>query len=354
MKRLLLLLLALLVSRGVAKSELVEFKNGDRLSGGWVRINGDKILFKSEALGDVSLPVSKVKSMASTTPAVVLVKTGEAYSGRLSLGESGEWELKGEDGGVRRLKASSVLAIYTLEVYQTKGEEAPFRPFHNWQGKANAGYSLVRGDNDASTLSVGVSGTHRFPNLPDFNERFRTNYLLTMLFANTRTNGVRTSANSIATSLRQDYLFSPTDFVFALGQLEHIQTQSLNLRQTYGGGLGRDLIHRPRLGLQFVGGLTYVREAFQGADVRRNAEALIGEKLSWKVSDEVSFENYLNFYPNLTDPGEYRVDTTSSLGIRVSSRLSFNTTVTDRFLTNPLPDRKRNEVVLTTGLGFNF
>jgi putative salt-induced outer membrane protein YdiY len=354
MNRLLLLLLVLVASGGVARSELVEFKNGDQLTGSWSRVNGDKIVFKSDAVGEVSLPVSKVKSMVSTTPAVVLIKTGEAYSGRLSLLDSGEWELKGEDGGARRLKASSVLAIYPLKVYQAKGEEAPFRPFHNWQGKANVGYSLVRGDRDASTLSVGVNGTRRFPNLPGFNERFRTNYLLTMLFANTRTNGVRTSANSITTSLRQDYLFSPTDFVFVLGQLEHIQTQSLNLRQTYGGGVGRDLLHRPRLGLQFLGGVTYVREAFQDADVRRNAEALIGEKLSWKVSDEVNFENYLNFYPNLTDPGEYRVDSTSTLGIRMSSRLSFNTTFANHFLTHPLPGRQRNEVVLTTGLGFNF
>jgi len=354
MNRFLLLWLAVAGLGGVARAEVVEFKNGDQLTGSWVRVNGDKIVFKSEALGDVFLPVSKVKTMASTTPAVVLVKAGEAYSGRLSLLETGEWELKGEDGGARRLAASKVVAIYPFEVYRAKGEEAPFRPLHNWQGKANAGYSLVRGDQDASTLSLGVNGTRRFPNLPGFNERFRTNYLLTMLFANTRTDGVRTSANSIMTSLRQDYLFSPTDFVFVLGQLEHIQTQSLNLRQTYGGGLGRDLLHRPRLGLQFLGGVTYVREAFQDAVVRRNAEALVGEKLSWKLSDDVSFENYLNFYPNLTDAGEYRVDTTSTLGIRVSSRLSFNTAITDRFLTHPLPGRKRNEVVLTTGLGFNF
>jgi putative salt-induced outer membrane protein YdiY len=354
MNRLLVLLLAVIAFGGVAKGEVVKFKNGDQLTGSWVRVNGDKIVFKSEALGELSVPVSKIESMASATPAVILVKSGEAYSGKLSLLETGEWELKGEDGGTRRLGASSVQAIYHLDVFRAKGEEAPFRPFHNWQGKANLGYSLVRGDHDASTLSLGVNGTRRFPNLPGFNERFRTNYLLTMLFANTRTNGVQTSANSITTSLRQDYLFSPTDFVFVLGQLEHIQTQSLNLRQIYGGGLGRDLLRRPRLGLQFLGGVTYVREAFQDTPVRRNAEALVGEKLSWQISDDINFENYLNFYPNLTDPGEYRVDSTSTFGIRMSSRLSFNTTFANHFLTHPLPGRQRNEVVLTTGLGFNF
>jgi putative salt-induced outer membrane protein YdiY len=354
MKQFWVLLLALVVPGAATRAEVLVFKNGDQLTGSWVRVSGDKILFKSEVLGEISLSLSKVKTMASTTSAVLVVKTGEAYRGRLSLLESGDWELKGEDGGFRRVAASTTLAIYPLEVYEAKGEEAPFRPFHNWQGKANVGYSLVRGDRDASTLSLGVNGTRRFPNLPGLNERFRTNYLLTMLFANTRTDGVRTSANSITTSLRQDYLFSPSDFVFVLGQLEHIQTQSLDLRQTYGGGLGRDLIRRPSLELQFLGGLTYVREAFQDTDRRRNAEALIGEKLSWKVSDNVNFENYLNFYPNLTDTGEFRLDTTSTISLRVSSRLSFNTTLADHFLTRPLPGRKRNEVVLTTGLGFNF
>jgi putative salt-induced outer membrane protein YdiY len=354
MKRFLLVLMAVLASGGTAKSEVVVFKNGDQLTGSWVRVTEGKILFKSEALGEISIPASKVKTMLSKTPAVILGKAAVAYSGRLSLLESGEWELRGEDGGTRRVSPAAVVAIYPLEVYRAKGEEVPFRPFHNWQGKANLGYSLVRGDRDASTLSLGVSGTRRFPNLPGFQERFRTNYLLTMLFANTRTNGVRTSANSITTSLRQDFLFSPTNFVFALGQLEHSQTQSLDLRQTYGGGVGRDLIRRPRLGLQFLGGMTYVREDFTGPERRHNAEGLVGEKLSWKISNNVNFANYFNFYPNLTDRGEYRADTTSTLSLRVSSRLSFNTTIADRFLTNPLPGKQRNEVVLTTGLGLDF
>jgi putative salt-induced outer membrane protein YdiY len=185
-------------------------------------------------------------------------------------------------------------------------------------------------------------------------ERLRTNYVLTMLFANTRTDGLRTSANSVTTSLRQDFVFSPTNFLFVLGQLDHIQTQSLDLRQTYGAGLGHDLLRRPSASLQFLGGVTYVREAFENAATRRNGEGLIGEKLSWKINRLVTFEHYLNFYPNLTDTGEYRLDSTSTLTMQISSRLSFNTTVADRFLSNPLPNHQKNEVILTTGLGLNF
>ena len=337
-----------------AHAETVQFKNGDLLTGTWVRVVERTLLFKSEALGELTLPVSKLKALTSSQMAVVLSKKGQAYGGKLSLLESGEWELKGDNGGTLRISSADVIAIYPMDTYLSKGEGEKIRPWNFWQGKASFGYSLVRGDQDAGTLSIGVNATRRQPNLPGIGERLRTNYLLTMLFANTRQNGLRTSANSITTALRQDFLFTPTNFLFVLGQLDHIQSQSLNLRQTYGAGLGRDLLHRPRASVQFLGGLTFVREAFQNSELRRNAEGLIGEKLSWKFNRVVNFEHYLNFYPNLTDIGEFRLDTTSTLTTRISSRLSFNTTFANRFLTRPLPNHQRNEFILTTGLGLNF
>ncbi len=165
----------------------------------------------------------------------------------------------------------------------------------------------------------------------------------------------RAAVNVIDTAgLRQDFLFTPNNFVFALGQLDHIQTQGLNLRQTYGGGLGHDLIRNPRVALNFLGGVTFVRENFQTDVKRTNAEALLGEKLSLDFTQRVNFEHYMNFYPNLTDRGEYRLDTTSALNTRLSSLFSFNTRLTNRLLSNPLPGGQKYELVLTTGLGISF
>lgn len=347
-------IVAIILCGSPAGAETVQFKNGDQLTGTWSSVTEDKVLFKSEALGEITIPASKLKALTISGPVVLILKKGQSYSGKLSLLDSGEWELRGGNKGLLRVAPADVLAIYPMDVYIAKSQETKAGRFQLWQGKANFGYSLVRGDRDAGTLSMGVNATRRQPNLPGVNERLRTNYVLTMLFANTRTNGLRTSANSITSSLRQDFLFSPTNFLFVLGQLDHIQTQSLDLRQTYGAGLGHDLLRRPRASLQFLGGVTYVRESFQDATSRRNGEGLVGEKLSLRINRLVSFEHYLNFYPNLTDRGEFRLDTTSTLTTQISSRFSFNTTVTDRFFSNPLPNRQKNEVILTTGLGVNF
>lgn len=353
MKRPFYLAFAIVYFSAPVWSDVVHFENGDQLTGAWLRMVDNKLAFKAEALGDVTIPVARIESLSSEKSAVVLVKSGETFGGELSMTETGEWELR-KNGGARRVAAASVVAIYPTEVYLPKPEERRTMPWHHWKGKGNLGYSLVRGDRDAGTLSVGVNATRRQPELPGLNEKLRTNFFLTMLLANTRTNGIRTSANSITSGLRQDFLFTPNNFVFALGQLDHIQTQSLDLRQTYGGGLGHDLLRNPRVSLNFLGGMTYVREKFETDFRRTSAEALLGEKLSLNLTERVSFEHYLNFYPNLTDGGEYRVDTTSAFRTRLSSRLSFNTTLTNRILSNPLPDRQKHELVLTTGLGVSF
>jgi len=333
--------------------EVLHFKNGDQLTGTWVRVVDSTLTFRAEAFGDVAVPIAKVRSFRSDQSAIVLAKDGRAYGGELSLLESGEWELS-EDGGTRHVATDSVEAIYPAKTYQPEVEGRHAAPWRNWKGKGNVGYSLLRGDRDAGTLSVGFNAMRRQPDLPGLQENLRTNFLLNMLFTNSRTDGIRTSANSISSGLRQDYLFSPSNFVFALAQLDHIQTQGLNLRQTYGGGLGHDVIRSHRVTLNLLSGATFVRENFQTAVKRTNAEALLGEKLSLNLTERVNFEQYLNFYPNLTDRGEYRMDTTSALNTRLSSLFSFNTTLTNRLLSNPLPGRQKHELVLTTGLGISF
>ncbi len=353
MVRIFLFGLAFILCAATGHAEVVQFKNGDQLTGTWQRVDESKLMFKAEVIGDVAIPVGKVKSFTSDKNVVVLTKSGERLEGALSLMETGEWEVT-QDGETRRVTAATVAAIYPLEVYRPKGRERRVRPWHNWQGKGNLGYSLVHGDRDAATLSVGINATRLQPNLPGLKERQRTNYFLTMLFASTRTNDLRTSANSISSGLRQDFLFTPTNFFFVLAQLDHIQTQSLDLRQTYGGGLGHDVIRSSRVALNLLGGMTLVKERFQTEERRQSGEGLIGERLSLKLFDQMSLEHRLNFFPNLTEHGEFRIDTTSTFSAQISSRLSFNTTFTSRYLSNPLPGRQKNEMVLTTGVGVNF
>jgi putative salt-induced outer membrane protein YdiY len=348
------LLVAILGVVTSGKSEVIVFANGDRLTGTWVRMVDGKLLFKSETVGEASIPVAKVQSFSPSGAAVVLLKGGQSLSGHISLREGGQWEVR-TDQGAKILTAESVNAVYPQELFVPRGPGSSRKPWKNWRGRGTLGASLLRGDRQAGSLSLGVEGTRRQPDLPGLTEHSRTNFSLSLLLASTREfSGVSTRAATVASKLQQDFLFTPRNFVFVFGQLEHIDTQSLGLRQTYGTGLGRDLIRKPRVELSFLGGVTLVRERFQTGERRKDAEGVLGESVGWKLSDRVSVTHGLNFFPSLSQAGEFRFETSSTLLTRISSRLSLTIGFADRYLSRPLPAHEKNEVQLTTGLGFEL
>jgi len=334
-----------------AHAELVLFRNGDRLAGDWIRVQGGSLMLRTENMGEVTIPVAKVKSFASSRPAVVLLRGDQVIRGRIALLASGEWEVRA-DRGVYHLAPSKVEAIYPPETYEPRSPERRLAPWQGWKGSGSLGYSLVRGEREAGTISLALNATRRHPDLPGLAERWRTHYFLTTLLASARTAaGIQSSVTS---GLRQDFLFTPTNFLFVLAQLDHIQAQSLDLRQTYGLGLGRDLFRGSRLTLSFLGGTTLVKEKFQTNVTRNNSEGLLGQKLTLRLLEGIGLDHLLNFYPSLSDGGRFRFDTTSTLTTRLSRRVSLNTGFTDRYLSQPLPGLARNEFVLTTGFSVSF
>ena len=65
-------------------------------------------------------------------------------------------------------------------------------------------------------------------------------------------------------------------------------------------------------------------------------------------------DHSLNFYPNFSQGGEYRFDTTTVLSIKIFNRFSLNTGLIDLFLSNPPAGNHKNNVTLSTGIGYSF
>jgi putative salt-induced outer membrane protein YdiY len=354
MKTLCTVLLILLAWPAALLAGTLNFKNGDRLSGHWLRVEGKDLVFKADAIGEVKIPLDKLQGFESQRPAVLMLENGEAVEGRVALAPSGNWKVETPQG-TWEVPGGDVAAVYPQQVFAQQEAQRRLRALRGWRGRGSLGYNLAHGDTDAATLSINFNATRREPNLPGLRDRLRTNFFLNMLFANTQTGqGPRVSSNNINSGVRQDFLFSAHDFWFLLAQLDHSQTQSLNLRQTYGAGLGRDLLRRPKLALQLLSGVTFVRENFEANVLQKHSEGLLGGKAHWQIAPWLALDNNLNFYPALNWAGRYRFDGAASLNTRINSRLSFNTTFTDHYLSRPLPNKQKNDLVLTTGVGLRF
>jgi putative salt-induced outer membrane protein YdiY len=243
--------------------------------------------------------------------------------------------------------------VLTQDAYHAE-VEAPATLWQDWSGNINFGYAIQSGDEKTSTLTASVIATRERPHDLVFMRHWRTNYGLNMLFAKAREDGELVKSDAITTNLRQDYLFTSRDFVFGTAQLDHINAQGLYLRQTYGGGLGRDFIHTNRTLFSATGGVAYIREKFVAGPFNQSAEGAIGEKLSIQINSRVHFDHALGFFPDLEHRSRYHADASANLALKISGRFVANAGAIDQYIAKPAPGTRNNNVALTTGLGYTF
>lgn len=366
------LLLMLCGSLG-ARAQGILFTNGDHLSGTWVDVEGTTIEFSSNMVGKVAIPEAKVSSFGIAESVVVLLRNGQTHPATQAEFAAGAWTFESH-GKAQSVPAGEIAAIIPASAYQAVVREGGAKIWRGWRGGATFGYSLQHGDQDARTVSVGLNAVRRRPGLAGLSDRWRTTYSLNLLFANAKSAGQQISSNTFTTALRQDYFFQPQNFLFVLGQMDHIQTQNLNLRQTYGGGFGRDLMANNRVKFSLLGGATFSNQKFVATPAEQLAEALAGEHLTLAVNRQIAFGHSLTVYPNLSNPGQYRFDTSSSFMFHLNSWLSANLGATDFYIsqippgsatsvttigpggtliTSVLPAHKNN-LTVTAGVGLNF
>jgi putative salt-induced outer membrane protein YdiY len=339
----------------IARAEVIQLKNGDRLSGSFLRLVGGKIFFKTASLGTLTIPVAKIASLTSQKPVVVILKNGDTPSGIFSLTEAGVWQLQSA-AGTTTLQAADVAAIYPAEVYKKQRPKRHHMPWQDWKGQGALGYVLQQSSQYSKSLSVNFTSSRIEPTLPGMAARRATHFSFNMAFATVTQSGVTTKANTLTSVLRQDLFFGgkSSNYIFLQGQWDHIQPQELQLRQTYGGGIGRNLVQRPSFTFAVQGGATYVRTSFETGELRNQMEALAGEKFTLTFLKHLSIDHEFDVYPSLTAAGDYRFNSLTALNAPISNRFSFNISVNDQFLSRPVPGTQQNVLILSTGLGINF
>lgn len=245
---------------------------------------------------------------------------------------------------------------------KAKGTKHPVHkasPPQGWHGSGSLGLSLSTGNTQSRSFTGDLDATYQ----RHAHSRWRSVVKATALLAHsTSSGGAKIVSNTLSGGVREERKLSRRNYLFALGQWDYIQPQGIHLRQTYGGGYGRELLLHPRLRFGVLTGLTYVRTRFIAASplpagtalVQNSAEALLGETLHWRPGRFLRLTHALNFYPNLSQGGQYRFDTNTILAAPISRHISLTFSFVDFFLSHPLPGNRRNNSSLAAGLGFKF
>jgi hypothetical protein len=107
-----------------------------------------------------------------------------------------------------------------------------------------------------------------------------------------------------------------------------------------------------------LGGLVYTHEDYfaePGIEpVRSNGESFLGLAFSTFRFRSMDISSNALVFPSLTDPGRVRLSTQSNLRIEIVRHLFWDFSLYENFDSRPPINAPRNDVGITTALGWKF
>jgi len=335
---------ALLLS--TAWADQVVMKNGDRVTGTIVKQDGKTITIKTDNFGIVTAPWDKVASLKSDQPVNVVLKDGKTLVGTVAPSE-GKVEIATKDTKVD-VNPGEVAAIRNAD--EQKAYERLLSPglLQLWSGGGSLGWAGTEGNAQTLTFTTAVNAA-RVTNTDKISLYFNS------IKASALVNGQNAStAQAVRGGIGYDRNAGPRLFVNVFNDYEYDKFQNLDLRFVIGGGFGLHAVKNKRSLLNLLGGADYNHSSFSTPLTRNAAEAFWGDEYTLKLTGASSLTQSFRMFNNLSDTGAYRVNLDVGLATKIRKWLSWNLALSDRYLSNPVPGRKSNDWLYTTGLGITL
>jgi len=345
-----------------ALADQVTLKNGDRLSGTIVKSDAKILLLKSEFAGDVSLQWDAVTSIVSAEALHLALKDGQTIVGVVTTSD-GKFEVATKDAGSVTASKDIVVGVRN-DAEQKAYDDQIDRLRHPhltdfWSGLLDTGLSLTRGNSESLTYTLNGKAAR-------VTDRDKISVYSTAIYSDSSVNGVNsTTAHAIRGGIRGDLNVSEHLFVFGFTDFEYDQFQDLDLRNVLGGGMGYHVINNKKTTFDVFGGGSY-NQTFYGAlaatatepampaVTSKTGEIVLGETFNSKLNSRTTLTEQFSIYPNISDTGNYRFQFDTTIATKLKNWLSWQVTYSDRYLSDPLPGFKTNDLLLSTGVRLTF
>src|SRR5580704_2701733 len=354
-----LIIAAFLLSQ-VVLADQITLKNGDRISGNIIKYDGKNLVLKSDLAGEVTIPWENVTGVTSTQPLNVTLKDGQRIVGTVTT-DGTKFQVATKDTG--SVTAARETVEYIRSEPEQKAYDTEIDRFKNprlidlWTGTFDLGFAETHGNTDTETFTLGATAVRATAR-----DKITVNY--TQIYSSSNASGTSlTTANAKRGGIAYNLNVAPKAFVFGLVNLENDQFQSLDLRFNPAGGVGYHAIKTANTILDLSLGASMDKEFFSATPAtpagspglnQTYAEILIGEEFTHKFSKTFSMHENLVMFPNVSSVGNYRMNFDISAAAAIKKWMAFQISASDRYLSDPLPGRKTNDILFTTGLHFVF
>ncbi len=344
--RLLLASLAL----AILQADQIVLKDGDRITGSIVKKDGQTVTIQSKNFGAVTLKWDDIATVTTDQPLNIVLAGDQAVKATIQT-QDGRIQV-GAPGAARIVDAAQIVTL------RNDAEEKAYQRFLRpglldlWTINGSLALAGTKGNAVTSVITTPL-------NFARISNTSRTTAYFNSIRSSATLNGVNAPTAS-AVRGGWGYGRNLTKKLFANGfnDYEYDKFQSLDLRVVVGGGLGYHAWKTERGILDLVGGLAWNRESFDPAPkkafTRNSAEAYWGNDFNYKLNSRTSLVQGFRMFNNLSNSGEYRMNFDAGATTALTKWLNWTVAISNRRLSNPVPGRKPNDFLYTTGLGFSF
>jgi putative salt-induced outer membrane protein len=323
----------------IAWGDQLTLKNGEKLLGTVVSKGGDKLTFKSQSLGEVGVPWASIESLSTEAPLAVTLPGGKAVVGKITV-DNQNVQIATPSGDERAALAD-VGSIGPPDFTQPGLLDL-------WNGFFDIGFAAARGNARTNILTTSMKATRT-------TKTDEVKVYFNQIYSTARINGiVADSASAIRGGWMYNKGITSRLFVNLLNDYEYDRFQNLDLRFVAGGGLGYSLVKTETSRLDVLGGGTYNHEKFSTPLTRNSGEIYWGNDYLYKGSRLTTFQQSFRMFNNLSRTGEYRINFDIGMVTTIKRWLGWQITASDRYLSNPVPGRQKNDILISTGLRLSF
>ena len=330
-------------------ADQVLLDNGDRVTGKVTKKDGDSVTIASDLLGDVKIKWAHVKSIATDAPVTVILSGGRAVEGKLAT------------SGDQVQVAGQTAPLPSVTTVRNAAEEAKYQRFLHpsfrdlWAGYCDFGIADASGNSRSLSITNALNAD-RITNHDKFSVYFNEIYAKGVVG---KTLGV--TAQAWRAGWKYDRNLNPRTFLTVFDDYENDKFQNLHFRGVFGGGAGFHAVKTDRSQLDLLGGIALNHETYNAPidppslDKSRNSgEFYWGDDYNFKINKASSLAQSFRMFDNLSNTGEYRMNFDVGIVTKIAKWLSWQVTASDRYISNPAPTRKTNDLLISSGIRVTF
>lgn len=336
------------------RADTVTLKNGDRLTGTVMKLEGGQLVFKTAYAADpIVIAWDAVNELKLDHPMVLTTAKNRLTVNSLETTSAGV-EAEGNKGR-QTLPAANVQALRTAADQEAFDKAQNPNWAHQWVVGLSANLGIASAASSSEQMGAAMKAVRQ-------TKKDETMMYFNSLYGRSNASGKYVdTANTIGGGLRYDHNVSPKFFYFGSSDFLNDQLQFLDLRSVLNGGMGRHAFAKKSQTLDIFAGGGWTHEQYSGVPgVGSIANSFgnfdVGENYTAKIGHAGALTESFAFNPVLSgsNTGNYQFNFVSGYTTKVAGIFNWTTNFTDAYTSFPPAGVQGSSLTFTTGIGISL